>query len=284
MPIHTVRAVARGVAELLFHVLRVRRSVVLEQLRMAFPEKNDEEILRIAKESYVNICTTFSELFWAPKLELERMVREVRFVNFEVMREAHARGRGVILLTGHYGNWEWIPHYMLHLSGFNGAAIVRPMQNSHVDQLVQSYRCRFGGAVIPMSVAGREGFRWLKSGQVLMILSDQSAPRDSVFVHFLGRPAATFKGPAVFALKTGSPVIMAYSLRRDDGGYDVHWSEIPTENLPSNTEDAIGELTRRHVKALERQIRERPGLWFWHHRRWKHAPDASSMIVPDPAE
>jgi Kdo2-lipid IVA lauroyltransferase/acyltransferase len=281
MPLHVVRRIARALADFLFHVIRARKSVVVAQLSASFPEKDASEINHIAHQAYVNICTTFLELFWSPKLEPWHLLRGFRVENVEVLLNAHARGRGVLLLSGHYGNWEWIPHVLQAKTGLNGAAIARPMQNSYVDRLVNTYRTQFGGVVIPMERAGREGFRLLKNGGILMVLTDQSAPHDALFLPFFGRLTTWFKGTAVFQLKTGASLIMVTSYRQDDGNYLIRLDEIPVDNLPADFDEAVDELTRRHVKALENIIRERPGDWFWHHRRWKHAPTPNSRIVGD---
>jgi Kdo2-lipid IVA lauroyltransferase/acyltransferase len=281
MPLPAVRGIARRLGIFLFRVARVRRSVVIAQLRAAFPTKPPDEIERIALRSYVNICTTFLELFWSPNFALPQYLRECRLMNVEVMLDAVARGRGVILISGHYGNWEWIPHAMQAQTGLTGAAIIRPMNNLLVDAEIQACRTQYGGQVIPMERAGLEGYRLLKRGGILMLLADQNAPRDAVFVSFLGRLATVFRGPALLGLKTGAPFILVSSHRDADGRYEIRYSEIPTDHLPEDPDAAIDELSYRHVKALEAVIREEPGDWFWHHRRWKHVPDATSRVVPD---
>jgi Kdo2-lipid IVA lauroyltransferase/acyltransferase len=284
MSLEALRGLARRAGIFGYRVVGLRRTVVLEQLRAAFPGKDEAEIDRIAEQSYISICTTFLELAWAPNLTADFFRRQTRLENPEVVRNALARGRGLLFLMGHFGSWECVPYSMTINENIVGKAIVHPMHNERLDRLIQSYRSQFGWSTIPMSRAGLEGYRYVRNGGMLVVLTDQSAPPDSLFVPFLGRPATVFKGAAVFAQKTGAPMVLGIPLRQDNGSYRIRFEEIPTDRLPSDPERALEVLTWRHVKALERVILDRPGDWFWHHRRWKHTPGPQSRIVADPEE
>jgi KDO2-lipid IV(A) lauroyltransferase len=110
------------------------------------------------------------------------------------------------------------------------------------------------------------------------MLADQSAPRERIYIDFFGRPAATFEGPAVFALRAGAPIIMAFLIRQKNNSYEMVFEEIPTSDLNEATEENIRELTQRHVKVLERFVAEYPGHWLWLHKRWKHTEHAQSHL------
>ena len=282
MTLHCVRITARSLGLLAACCFPFRRSVIIEQLQRAFPEKGRREISSIARQSYVNLVTTVCELIWTPCLTRETMDREMRLVNVEAVLRARERGHGIVFVTGHYGNWEWIPHPLTASLGIRILAIVHPLHNVRVDAAVESYRRTHGIRLVDMKHAAREALNALHGGDAMLIVADQSAPRESIFVRFLGRPAATFKGPAMFALKTGAALIAVFSLRRADGGYDLLFREVPAGDLTGASDRNIGELTRRHVKVLESMVRERPGEWLWHHRRWKTAPDEASRIIEDP--
>ena len=126
-----------------------------------------------------------------------------------------------------------------------------------------------------MGVAIREVVRTLRERGIVAILADQSGPGGGLFVDFFGRPAATYEGPAIFALKYGAPVLMGLGVRRADGGYDVRLEPIAVDDLSGATEENIRIFTERHVKVLEQGIRQHPGHWLWQHRRWKHSPPAA---------
>jgi KDO2-lipid IV(A) lauroyltransferase len=148
--------------------------------------------------------------------------------------------------------------------------IVQRQRNKYVDRIINKGRMRHGNTTIPMGVSSREALSVLRGGGVLAALADQSGPKESAFVNFFGRPAATHRGVAAFSLKTGAPLVLIISKRNADGTYDALVEEIDMTALDGNPEDRIEELTRRHVAALERYIRRFPDHWLWMHRRWKH--------------
>lgn len=284
LPLGGVRRAARLAAWFFWHVLPIRRSLTLMQLRAAFPDASDEAIREIARASYVNLVTTIFELMWTPRLNEETIGRVVHLKNPEVIVQAAKRGRGVILMSGHFGNWEWLSIGVARLLSMPFTVIVHSIHNPRVDDLVEGWRGRFGNRTVPMGVSVREIIHTLRNRGAVAMLADQSGPSGSIYVRFFGRPAATYEGPATFALRIGAPVVMGYSIRREDGDYDVVVEEIPTHDLTGFDEHGVRELTRRHVRALERMVRQHPPLWLWQHKRWKHAPTADNIIVEDPAE
>jgi KDO2-lipid IV(A) lauroyltransferase len=122
-----------------------------------------------------------------------------------------------------------------------------------------------------MEFAVREVLRTLQRGDVVVIAADQAAARESITVNFFGRLVPTFAGPAVFSLKTGAPILMGLVTRQRDGTYSLRFVEVPRDDLKEYSEDAVAELTRRHVAMAESMIRIHPGQWLWMHRRWKHS-------------
>lgn len=284
LPLGGVRRAARGLAWLSWHVLRIRRQLTLRQLFAAFPDKGEEEIHALARASYDNLVTTIFELMWTPRLDEDTLRRVLHLRNPEVIVQAARRGRGVILMSGHYGNWEWLSIGVAHLLSMPFTVIVHSIHNPRVDALVEGWRARFGNRTVPMGVSVREIIHTLRNRGAVAMLADQSGPSGSIYVRYFGRPAATYEGPATFALRIGAPVIMGYCTRRDDGDYDVVVEEVPTSDLDGFTPANVQELTRRHVRALERAVRENPAQWLWQHKRWKHVPHAENVIVEDPEE
>jgi len=124
-----------------------------------------------------------------------------------------------------------------------------------------------------MEFAVREVMRTLQKGDFVGMAADQSAARESITVNFFGRLVPTFAGPAVFSLKTGAPILMGLATRQGDWTYSLRFTEVPCDDLKEYSEDAVAELTRRHVAMAESMIRIHPEQWLWMHRRWKHADD-----------
>lgn len=282
LPLSLVRRLALIFADALFFAVPIRKKLTMDQLRAAFPSMDERTVRATTRASTRNLIITLFELMWTPRLNDEVIAREVRLQNKDVITGALRRGGGLIFMSGHFGNWEWLSICSARLLGMSPLAIVHPLHNPGVDRLVEGYRSRFGTRLVPMGLAIRDIIRTLRDRGIVAILGDQSGPSNAVFVPFFGRPAATYEGPAAFALRAGAPIVMTYMLRQPDGSYDILAEEIPSDDLEGATDANIRELTRRHVRALERMIALRPGDWLWQHKRWKHAPPDPSCVVRDP--
>lgn len=254
----------------------IRKRVTLENLERAFPELPMSERKRIAHEAYCNYARTLVESLWSSGASEEDLRAIARGVNPDVARDALARGKGLVLMSGHYGGWEHFMTAGVLVLGFPMLVIVQQQRNRRIDEVLNAGRCRFGNSSVVMNRAPREVFKILKSGKILILLGDQSGSKESPFVPLFGHLAATHQGPAAFALRTGAPLVMTFLVRADDGKYDMHFEEVDYTDIQEPTSEHVLELTRRHVAVLERYIRAHPGQWLWMHKRWKHAPPATS--------
>jgi Kdo2-lipid IVA lauroyltransferase/acyltransferase len=253
-----------------FRFTRIRKRVTRENLAKAFPGLSLSQVDRIARGAYENYGTALFEMFWAGGQTAEDLLAPVQLVNREVIDNAHAHGKGVILLSGHFGSWELLVSSLrLHL-GQPLVIIVQHQRNRRIDALIDRGRSRFGNTTVPMGPSVRDVLKALKDGRIVAMLGDQSGPKESVFIDFFGRPAATHRGPAAFSLKTGAPIVMAFLVRRKDRRYDVYFEEVSGAGLDTYSDANVLELTRRHVAVLERFIRLYPDHWLWMHKRWKH--------------
>ncbi len=269
-----------------FRIIRYRRKITLENLTFAFPALNSREIHRIAAGAYRNYGVALVEMLWAGGASEEELRRTVNLVHPETMRRALDQGKGVILLSGHFGSWELIMSGLRLNLGVPLQTIVQRQRNARIDRLVDADRRRFGNATIPMGPSVREILKALRENQAVALLGDQSGPKESVFVEFFGRPAATHRGPAAFHLKTGAPIVMVFLIRNASGTYDAVFEDLEQNDIKGTTEEKVIELTRRHTAVLERQIRRNPDHWLWMHKRWKHTPSyqaAHTAMVPGEA-
>jgi Kdo2-lipid IVA lauroyltransferase/acyltransferase len=271
-PLGTVRMLARGCAGILFTLLPIRKRVTINQLHRAFPDEPEEWIRVTARESYINLVTTIFELMWTPRLTPEIMKQQYHIHRVDILQRAIKRGYGVVIISGHVGNWEWMAVCVGYLLDLSLMIIVHPLHNPGVNKLVEELRTQFGNRNVPLANAIRPVLTELRNRGTVAMLADQSGPSGSIYPDFFGRPAATYEGPAYFALKCQSSVIMTYNIRRPDGSYDLFFDELPAADLTDASKESIEELTRRHVDALETIIRKQPGIWLWQHKRWKHAP------------
>ncbi len=252
--------------------LRVRRSITLDNLTKAFPEQDPVALRRIAAGAYRNYGTALMQMLWSMKAAADELVAVVHLRDEEVFRRALARGKGVILLSGHFGSWELIASSISLALKMPFLVIAQTQRNRKINQSVNTLRSRFGSTMVPMGPSVRQVMRALKEGQAVAMLGDQSGPKESVFVEFFGRPSATHRGAAAFSLKNDTPIVMYMLVRREDGSYDVFFEEVDRSGLDGYSEEHVLELTRRHTALLETYIRRYPDHWLWMHKRWKHTP------------
>jgi KDO2-lipid IV(A) lauroyltransferase len=270
LPFRLAGRIGAFLGEATFLLTGFRKKVTLENLSKAFPDLSRAQIAAIARGAYRNYGIALFEMLWAGGQAPECLLSIVHLSNPEVMNDALARGKGVIFLSGHYGSWELlISAVRLHFdSPF--AMVVQHQRNRRIDALLDANRQRFGNITIPMGPSARKVVSVLHEGQIVTMLGDQSASRESVFVDFFGRPAATHGGPAAFSLKTGAPIVMGFLTRKPEGTYVIMFEEVPQADLRGYTEENVVELTRRHTAILEKHIRLHPDHWLWMHKRWKH--------------
>ncbi len=261
---------SRLLADFSFFVLRIRRKYTFNNLRNAFPDKPEKWIRYIARRSQHGLFLSLFEFLYIDKLRQDEIKHLVTLTNPEVVEQALSRNRGIIFMTGHFGNWELLATAtMLHMNS-SGLIIVKKQKNHFIDKMINDLRTKHTNRIVYMKESVREIVKTLSDNGIVAMIADQSAPRDSVYVPFFGREVATFAGPAYFALRTGAPIIMSVSVRRPDGGYDAIFEEVKIDNLQDASKENIKELTARHTAVLEKYIRHYPDHWLWQHRRWKY--------------
>ncbi len=272
LPLNMVQRFGAKAGEFLYSVAGFRKSVTLENLQRAFPEKSREELNQIARASFRSIGTALFEFLWFPHFTPDRLGEIARIEKPELLRDALARGKGMIILAAHFGNWELLAGSLYAELQSPLHIIVKPQSNVLVDKQINRWRTQLGNKVVPMGIAVREILRALQNGGIVGIAADQSAPKESIAVEFFGAKVPTYEGPAVFSLKTGAPIMIGFSIRQPDGTYRATFEEVPMRDLTAYNQESIVELTKRHVAITEKYIRQYPGQWMWMHKRWKHVP------------
>ncbi len=282
----TVRALDRlgcALGHLAYRTMRRYRRVAMSNLRRAYGDQwSDAQIEACARASFRGVGRTLVEFFLRqPRITMEQIAAEVGFEGQEHFEAAFERGKGVVLVTAHYGNWEMMGP-RLACAGYQVHAVSRTADDPALDRMIERIRTRTGLRQIPRRRAAREGLLALRQNQVLAILLDQNTLRGGVFVPFFGHPASTATGPAAFALKTGAAVIPTFCRREANGRHTMRaWP--PIYPVPTSDRDRdILTLTAAMTAVIEQQIREQPEDWCWIHDRWKTRPE--SVAVASPAE
>jgi Kdo2-lipid IVA lauroyltransferase/acyltransferase len=256
----------------------IRRDVVRANLRIAFPDADEPWIDEMVRLSFRHLAREAAVMMRLPTITREEIRRRTDVVGWTEFEAALAQGRGAILVTGHFGNWE-IAAAAVAARGVPIAAIVRAQGNRLFDAHLNQTRRRLGVETIYQRDAPRQVPRVLRQGGVVGIVGDQDARAAGVFVPFFGRPASTHRGPALFALRLGAPVIAA-SARRLDGvpaRYEVRGEMVPVERT-ADLETDVHRLTAELARRLEADVRRAPEQYFWFHKRWKSVPPAEPPV------
>jgi phosphopantetheine--protein transferase-like protein len=262
--------------KVLYHLLPFRRNVVLGNLRRVFGDVLSERELRGLAQAYCAHFTRFLfEFARLPLMSPERRKAWVRVENVDVPIRAHGQGKGILLLTGHFGNWEvatvagmgQFPQYQ-RLFHF----VRRPLKPLWFNDLITRRFQRSGFGTLAKRGSLDAILELLAAGAILVYVFDQHAGgNDGIAVDFLGHPASTFKSLAVLALNTGAPVIPASCWREPDGSHVLRFEEPLPLIECDDTGEAIRRNTRAYNAALEQMLLRHPEQWIWMHRRWKTA-------------
>jgi KDO2-lipid IV(A) lauroyltransferase len=259
--------------------LRIRRGVVLENLRLAFPEKTEAERRAIARATYANLGQMIPDFLRVPSLSREELERLFVYEGWDAYERAKAAGRGIVACTGHFGNFDLLAAAQT-LRGIPITMITRQMGRSGANDLWREARRRSGveDLVVQKGETLKAATRALKSGRVLGYVIDQNQPkRRAIFPTFFGVPAATSATPAWLAMRTGAAVIFAVSFPLGDGRHKVV-VEGPVEvpQTGDRERDALAFMQDLNDR-LERYVRLHPERWYWLHRRWKTRPDGEAV-------
>jgi KDO2-lipid IV(A) lauroyltransferase len=276
--------VAGILAWLVYHLDRRHRLVALDNLQHAFGAGDAAERDRLVRAIYRHFCTMLMEIIHMPrKLHPQNWKQHVKLLNHQSLLDVLLSERPVLIVSGHYGNWE-LGGYALALLGFRPNAIARPLDNPYVDAFLRRFRESTGQKVLNKDGDFDKIQQVLASRGILLTLGDQDAGRKGLFVDFFNRPASTHKSVALLALEynvpmivlTGTRVALSRGTDADNWRYEGEVGDIIYPEEYKDRPDAVPSLTQRFTTALECKIRRHPEQYFWLHRRWKNQPKSRS--------
>jgi KDO2-lipid IV(A) lauroyltransferase len=262
-------AMGKALGWLWWQVDRKRKTIALNNMKIAFGEdKSVAERQSLARRVFINLGMVLYEMCWALRLSRTRFASYFRIEGRSNYEAAAGAGKGVLLLTGHIGNWELLPIIMT-MSGEHANVLYRPLDFKPLDYFFIKARTRFGGQMISKSGTVMTLFKLLRKGENIAVLLDQNVGQGyGVPVEFFGRRAFTNKGLAMLAIRTGAPVVPVFIVREGDGYVARVLPALPLIQTGDNRKD-IEENTQQYNDTLETIIRSHPDQWFWVHRRWK---------------
>jgi len=250
-------------------------------LRLAFPEKSDQEraaLLRECFESLGRQLGLFSQMTTRSHEEIRQLISPVGWENLENARAEH--GARLIYVTAHLGGWE-MTSFGISLLGYPLTFLTRRLDNPKIEQLVDDVRTKFGNRTIDKLSAARSMLKLLRSGEhALGLLTDLNTLDDeAIFVHFFGVPAATTFVVAKLAVRTNTPLVPFFAPWSEEKGKYLLIAEPPIRAECTGDEEAdVRRVTIEITRRLENQIRQFPGQWLWIHKRWKTRPPGEPKI------
>src|SRR6202166_366905 len=271
------RPLARGVGiglGWLVYLLHVRlREVGMRNLAMAFPEKTEAERARILRGEFASLGRQLAEVCHFPKYTLESVEKVVVYDGLQNYERAHARGKGVLFLTAHFGGWE-LSAFTHSLHGHWMHVVSRAMDNAYLDRLIQRYRTMHGNQSVDKDDFVRGLLAAMKAGEVVGILMDTNmTPPQGIFVDFFGIPACTASGLARIALRTDAAVVPTFTIWDAElGKYRLRFDPAVGLVRTGELEADIKANTQRFTSIIEEYVRKYPEQWLWVHRRWKTRP------------
>ncbi len=260
---------------LVYYVVRYRRKVVLTNLTNSFPEKSENDIRLIAKKFYHHFCDTFIETLYFDRISETEIKKRLTLLNFEILEKFLGEGRPVILALGHYNNWEWSCSWPLH-TGYRGNVIYKKLTNKSFDLFYYNMRSRFG--VVPLERA--DSYRKLisdsnnKQNAITAFLMDQTPRKHEIqyWTTFLNQDTPVLTGTEKVACKLDAAVFFCH-IRKIKRGYNRIEFRMIAEHA---SKTALFEITEKATRMIEEVIIERPELWLWSHKRWKHKRESGS--------
>jgi Kdo2-lipid IVA lauroyltransferase/acyltransferase len=269
LPLPLLYCMSTLAAIVVYRFVRYRRRVVADNLLHAFPELSADQRRQIERGVYRHLCDVGFEIIAARRLPRAEFQRRVTLENPEVLLPYKNSKQGILFLTCHQCNWEWLLHVVSDYMGCPIDAVYKKLHNPHFDAFVFDARARSGNP-IAFKDAGREMLRRRREFRGFAMLADQAPfKRDKRYWHnFFGRPGSFYVGPQVIAEATQYPVIFAAMTKLRRGHYSTRF-EVLAE--PPHSKGGFAILDR-YIVALETTIRAQPETWMWSNRKWKHRP------------
>lgn len=255
----------------LFYVIPVRKKVALNNLSLAFPEKNNEWKRKILKECYENLGINIFELFYLPKVDKILSDKIIKVNNVEIFEEGLNKNKGLILMSAHFSNWEMFAYAFPYFAYHNINIVAKTQASEGLNKYIMDLRQSSGNSIINLGLGIKEAFTKIKEGEIVSFLIDQSAHSQyAEYIKLFGISVPAFPGAVKIALRTGCELVFAYGIRKNFK-YEIFIEKINTTAYDNKREADVNALVQLVNKKLEEVIRKYPGQWLWFHKRFKDA-------------
>jgi len=249
-----------------------RKSVIIENLKNAFPQKNELEIKKLIPAVYRNLTDVMLETFKLLTISKEDLIKRIHFKDIEVINKFYYMGETVIAATSHSGNWEWILAACSIQLPAPADGVYQEIKSSFFENLMYTIRSRFGSLPVEKNNVFRESLKKRNTPHIIALVADQSPPLHDENIHwvkFFNQDTAFYNGMERLAESFGWPVIFVSMKRLNRGHYEIGFIEL--ESKPKNAKK--GNIINKYAQMTEKFIKENPSDWLWSHNRWKRKKD-----------
>ena len=267
LPHRALLKLGKWLGILYFILIKKQRRLAIKHMMLSLKIEEDEA-KKLVRKSFINMGRNFFEVLYMPALNKKNFTKYIEIDHLERMKDALAEKHGVVVLTGHVGNWEWLSSSFT-MNDLPVTAIAKPQPNMDYTNALNDLRATNNVEIF--SSGGSEllsAAKALKKGKILGFLQDQDGGPGGAFIDFLGRPASTPMGAAVFAKKFNSPILPCFILRKPDGTHKVIIKEVLRYEDTGDSDKDLYNLTYKMSKVLEQVILENPTQWLWFQKRW----------------
>lgn len=268
LPFRIIYMISDGLFFILYYVIGYRKTIVTENLRNSFPQKNSQEIREISKAYYHHLSDILLEGIKALTMNEESALTRYRFQNPELMDDLYRQNRNAMAVGGHYNNWEWGGIAFGKQILYKSVAFYKPLSNKYVDNYLTKSRVKGRTALVSISDTADVFKKNWGEPAVFIMVADQSpsSTRLAYWVNFLNQDTPALHGPEKYARIYNLPVVYGGVKKIRRGYYELYFRMICDD--PSKTRD--GEITEKFMQMLEEDILSDPRYYLWSHRRWKH--------------
>lgn len=271
-PYRLLMGIGRVLGNLYYLFVKKERERAVRQMMEAL-HMTEAEARHTVRESFVNLARNVLEILYMPHLNERNFRQYIEIDHLEILKKALAEKKGVVILTGHIGTWEWLSAAFT-LNGLPVTAIAKPQPNMQFTEVLNALRDTIHVEIFSRGTSELlAAARALKKGKILGFLADQDAGPGGAFLPFLGKTASTPMGPAVFSRKFSSPVVPAFILRQPNGRHKVVIKDIMRYEDTGDTDKDLFDFTARMTKIVEEIVRENPTQWLWFQKRWNTKPE-----------
>lgn len=258
-----------GIGTFIFHVSKKHRKIALHSIQICFgKEWSDEKVRQVALRGFQNMGKNLLLFLKLPRVKSKELLKKVRFVNEEYLKEGLAKGKGVILVSAHMGNWEYAGA-AISARAYPVVGVAQRISNPWVDSYVSSVRQQRGIELVVRSRAATADFvRVLSENKILILVTDQNAAQRGVSAKFFGVETSTFVGWITLARRTGAAVVPAFCAY-ENGELCIFFEKPLDISVEENSEKTYKVNAERVNGIIERYIRRFPEQWFWLHNRWR---------------